>query len=125
MWLMTPNGFYSTVITDDGKAMVRGRWKEDLEAFVRLSGTDSPVLETLHADYPFRVIVDSQTWAEFVRSEAAAIDYRNFKSEVTRRQGRDRHDVYMDVWSAIQRGARKRGSSTGRPVSDPGGRLDT
>lgn len=101
MWVMTTKGFYSVVETKDGKAMVRGRARADLEALVAALVSDAPVLETMNADYPFRVIVPKDEWARFLSDEAKAIDYTNFKSEVTKRQGRVRHDVYMRIWSAL------------------------
>lgn len=101
MWVMTTRGFYSTVATDDGRAMVRGRARADLEHFLEATGAEAELIETMHADYPFRVIVDHDVWAGFLRAEGAAIDYRNFKAEVTRRQGGRRHDVYLKVWQAL------------------------
>lgn len=101
MWVMTTKGFYSVVETKDGMAMVRTRDRADLEALVDATGTAAPILETSHADYPFRVIVTKEEWARFVYDEARAIDYSNFKAAVTKRQGGLRHDVYMRVWSAL------------------------
>lgn len=102
MWVMTTTGFYSTVLTDDGRAMVRGRDRGDLERFVSATGGEVSILQTPHADYPFRAIVEPGVWAEFLRRQAEAIDYRNFKDAVTRRQGSDRHDVYLRVWQALR-----------------------
>ncbi|MFM7719163.1 MAG: hypothetical protein ACKO8G_06730 [Actinomycetota bacterium] len=119
MWVMTTTGFYSTVLTDDGRAMVRGRDRGDLERFVSATGGEAALKETPHADYPYRVIVEPEVWAEFLRRQAEAIDYRNFKDAVTRRQGRDRHDVYLRVWTAL-RGI----ESPRRRMSDPGARVE-
>lgn len=101
MWVMTTKGFYSVVETKDGKAMVRGRDKADLEALVEALKSSAPVLETKHADYPFRVILPKSEWARFLSNEANGLNYSNFKSEVTKKQGNLRHDVYMRVWSAL------------------------
>lgn len=113
---MTTHGFYSTVLSREGRAMVRARVREDLEAFLASTGSDADIIETAGSDYPFRVIVDRDVWAGFLRSEAEGIDYANFKDAVTARQGRRRHDVYLAVWSAL-RSLQVRG----RPVSHPDG----
>jgi hypothetical protein len=102
MWVMTTHGFYSTVRSREGMAMVRGRDRGDLERFLEVTGSDAEILETVGTDYPCRVVVPRETWAAFLRSEAEAIDYRNFKDAVTAAQGRGRHDVYMQVWSALK-----------------------
>lgn len=115
---MTTRGFYSTVLSREGLAMVRARAREDLEAFLAATGSDADILATEGSDYPFRVIVGKDVWAGFLRSEAEGIDYRNFKDAVTARQGRRRHDVYLKVWSALLALQER-----ARPMSDPGGRV--
>ena len=103
MWVVTTTGFYSAVATPDGRMMVRCRVREDAEALSEFLDDSPPVLETMHADYPFRVICRPQQWAEFLEWEASRIDYSNFKDEVTRVQGQDRHNIYTGVWGALRR----------------------
>lgn len=103
MWIITTTGFYSCVATPDGDAMVRGRVYDDLAVLAERLPSRPEVLETLHADYPFRVIVPMDEWAEFVADEARAIDYPNFKNAVDVRQGVTRHSIYAGVWVVLRR----------------------
>ena len=103
MWVLTTTGFYSCVATPAGEAMVRGRVPDDLSALAARLPTRPEVLETLHADYPYRVIVPMADWAEFLREEGAAVDYPNFKAAVDERQGVARHAIYSSAWAVFRR----------------------
>lgn len=121
MWVMTTKGFYSAVLDDGrdgdeskGMIVVRARVREDLAP---LEANSLRGVEAIGGDYEFRVRVPRAVWEEFLASEAAAIDYPNFKSAVTKAQGWYRHDVYMSVWSVLWRGLRskvKEPKQTGR-----------
>jgi len=122
MWVATTSGFYS-VVEDDGRydpmkkgmLAVRARVKDDLQPLVDRYGVE--IMETRYADYEYRVWLYKTQWAGFLQHEAHAIDYPNFKSAVTKAQGWERHDVYMDVWSALLRGLKYR--SRRRKQRDP------
>lgn len=103
MWLMTTDGFFSAVQDRDepGSVLVRARVRGDLEQLAET--LDTTVLETPDADYPFRVRVSKADWGGYVASCAEGIDYDNFKNAVGARQGHDRADVYLDIWSALRR----------------------
>ena len=110
MWVFTKVGFFSIVRADPGPdgeelVMVRARVLTDLErlsAFASELGTD---LGSIHAwpgrDYPYRLIVGRDTWAELLHDLAAAIDYPNFKAEVSRGDGPSRARLYGQVWSVM------------------------
>lgn len=115
MWVFTPFGFLSIVAKhgDDAVLVVRGRAREDVEAFEKRARAHRdtlasarprrfPVVETPEADYRFRVELPrgivSQTIASFVDDE---LTYGNFKGEVARTQGHERERVYHDVWSVL------------------------
>jgi len=103
MWLTTTEGFFSAVEDRDeqGSVLVRARVRGDLEQLADALGVE--VLEMPAADYPFRVRVSKADWAGYVANCAGRIDYDNFKDAVAARQGHDRAEVYMGVWSALRR----------------------
>ena len=47
MWVMTTHGFYSTVLSREGMAMVRGRDRGDLERFLEVTGAGAEIIETV------------------------------------------------------------------------------
>lgn len=115
MWVATVNGFYSVIAFDPvrGKAdldkipsspedtlIVRCRAQEDMEYLAEHFG-DLKWWRDNAADYMFRAFLTRQQWAGFMVAQTAELDYSNFKNEVTARQGKARHDVYMRVWSAL------------------------
>lgn len=111
MWLCTTTGFYSAVAHKNEKDLlvVRSRVLQDSEALaawtnLRRLGEDPEVVEVVayqQSDYPWRVIIRRTEWAAFVAAEATSIDYTNYKNAVTAKQGRERHDIYSRVWSAL------------------------
>lgn len=107
MWLMTTDGFFSTVQDrDDHSAVfVRARVREDAEQLAVAVG--AAMLETPAADYPFRVRVAKAEWARYVAERAHAIDYDNFKNAVASRQGTRRASMYAEIWGAL-RGLQRR-----------------
>lgn len=106
MWLLTPFGFFSIVQKPwdrkDGMLTVRARVRADLEAlregFMPELGE---IAEDAGADYRYRARATQEAVAEAAKRVALAIDYDNFKSEVARRQGRERADLYHRVWEAL------------------------
>ncbi len=102
MWLLTPRGFYSVVANRDDPetVLVRARAREDLEALQDVVEGIS-VTETLHRDYRWRSVVTRTACSVGLVLMAAEIDYGNFKAEVERRQGRERADLYHDVWETL------------------------
>jgi hypothetical protein len=102
MWVMTDRGFYSAVQskTNPDQIVVRGRVRSDLVALVKLVDRKVPIGGKA-TDYPHRVVLSRDEWNGALAQMSEAIDYTNFKDSVTARQGHERHDVYMRVWSAL------------------------
>ena len=100
MWLMTTMGMFSAVCprTEKGhggkvetdKIMVRARVRGHIEALrERFSDLgDAELIETRHADYRYRIIVDKAAWTEAVGQMIAEQDYTNFKNAADSLQGR-------------------------------------
>jgi hypothetical protein len=84
MWLFTTTGFISAVYKDDAM-QIRARDKESLEAISKF--LHCPIIHTPLADYPYRISTDSGGFAEWVSSQVFAIDYKDFKSEVSNVRG--------------------------------------
>jgi hypothetical protein len=101
MWLFTPEGFFSVVTADEfgHPLMVRARSGDDLD---RLRTTHFPELgENVRIpgrDYPVRAFTDHDDLATCMVRLARSIDYGNFKSTVSARQGYKRAHIYGDVW---------------------------
>jgi hypothetical protein len=102
MWLFTTNGFLSVVrdADDPDRLVVRGRVREDLEAFCEDTGAPAPV-ETPGRDYRWRTWVSPATFATHLADQAGRIDYPNFKDAVASRQGHERAHRYHDVWQVM------------------------
>lgn len=105
MWIFTPRGFYSVVQKPQDRKKrtltVRTRNRADIDALVHDYFPKAKPYRVPGSDYEWRVRVPKRAWARAVQQMALDIDYSNFKDEVTRRQGWDRHDVYLRVWSAL------------------------
>jgi len=105
MWLFTPNFFVSVVQKPQDKRRdtltLRTRNRADIDALIAAHFPDAKPYRVAHSDYEWRIRVPKQAFAEAVSQMALDIDYANYKDEVTRRQGRERHDVYLRVWSAL------------------------
>ncbi len=106
MWLITPIGFFSIVEkpqdTAADKLTVRARVRADLE---RLREQYLPSLTEIEewgaTDYRFRAHALRAEIAEAAAQMIKALHYNNFKTEVSKRQGSKRAQLYHDVWSAL------------------------
>lgn len=102
MWVITPSGFYSTVAHAELPefVIVRARARADIEAFATfargLTGESGRIVYGT-TDYPYRVIVQRNTWGAFLARETSALDYGNFKELIGSRDTFREH-VYERVW---------------------------
>jgi len=97
MWIFLSDSFLSIVDKGDptGKTLlVRSRHAGDIErAF-----PDAKVLVGGGTDYRYRARIDRVEVANAIADAIRSIDYGNFKSTVI---DPERHDAYMDCWSAM------------------------
>ena len=111
MWMITTTGFYSVVDAGRGNVQIRARDRNDLERLrlrCRQQLAEAVIVDTPHADYPYRMIVQLATWTVVAaRLAADAGDYTNFKNAVALADPR-RATIYSLVWRAL-RGITKRG----------------
>jgi hypothetical protein len=99
MWIFTQDGYVSAVQKQrsDTTLEVRARDRQSLQILV---DQGYPVVTRAHSDYPFRVIVPREVFADFVRAAAMAIDYSNFKDRITKTRGHVWHDALLKVWQS-------------------------
>lgn len=102
MWLFTTQGFYSVVRhrDDPTKLIVRCRAEEDLDA-LREQIPNLEVFTDQQADYRWRAVVSEAEWVGALAQIAISIDYDNFKSKVSERQGHERSRIYSHVWGEL------------------------
>jgi len=122
MWVFTPRGFFSATLIEPNNpsytelplppeaatvphVMVRARVYGDLNElsslYRREYGAEPPIYALKGHDYPYRAIMPRSHWAQMMVLLVERIDYSNFKNAVTRRQGNERHDLYMKIWSVM------------------------
>lgn len=107
MWVFTQVGFFSATLFDemcptDTRIQVRARVRADLEALVaRYCAEPVEILQWPGRDYPYRIIITRQQWAEIVSQVVLEIDYGNFKDRVKAVQGGLRSAYYGDVWGVL------------------------
>ena len=96
MWIFLNNAFLS--IVDKGgegdTLLVRARHAGDIERVF----SEAKVEAGCGTDYRYRARIDRERVATAIADSIRGINYNNFKSTV---DDSDRHDAYMDVWSAM------------------------
>lgn len=104
MWIFLTDAFLSVVAHHDrpDHLLVRARVRSDIERVFPYA----EVFEDDTADYRYRAIIERTVVARRIAEEAGRIRSTNFKAAVTEP---DRHDAYLEVWSAMARWGRKRG----------------
>ena len=98
MWLFTDTGFVSAV-SDGSDLMVRSRDRESLEPLAAVAKVE--IKKTPKNDYPYRVFVKHEVFAEWVAMMVRNIQYGNFKSEVAVTRGYEFTHPLMKVWSVM------------------------
>ena len=98
MWLFTDTGFVSAV-SDGSDLMVRSRDRESLEPLAAVAKVE--IKKTPKNDYPYRVYVKHEVFAEWVAMMVRNIQYGNFKSEVAVTRGYEFTHPLMKVWSVM------------------------
>ncbi len=103
MWLLTQVGFFSVVQCRDDAArvMIRARVKTDLRALMKATRVRAPIVETLQADYPYRIIVRRSDLQLITHALCGALDYTNFKDRIGA-SDRERERLYHEVWALLR-----------------------
>ena len=98
MWLFTDTGFVSAV-SNGSDLMVHSRDGESLEPLAEVAQVE--IKKTPLNDYPYRVVISHEVFAEWVALQARNISYKNFKSEVVATRGYEFAHPLMKVWSVM------------------------
>jgi hypothetical protein len=118
MWVFATTGFYSAVCprAEEGRGseietdhmMVRARVRSHLTAlqarFPALG--EAELIETPHADYRYRIIVDKEAWVDAVAVMISDQEYTNFKSAAAEARSADGEGyvhALHEVWSVMHR----------------------
>jgi hypothetical protein len=98
MWICFSDAFVSIVQDRDNpnRLMVRARARKHLAALF----PTATVIETLAADYRWRVIVSRDQVTKLLADRIADLTYTNFKHTVSDRR---LHDLYLNWWSDHRR----------------------
>lgn len=101
MWLMTETGFVSAVTHWEIPEIivVRARDYESLLPVAEYAG--EVIKHTPDNDYPIRVEVKREVFAEYVAGQIASMTYSNYKDRVYTTRGRDFAHTLGDVWSTM------------------------
>jgi hypothetical protein len=118
VWIFTKHGFFSAVCARQGDgthgepvdtdrimvwARIRGHFEALKKRFPELLG-ESEIRESSGTEYAHRLFVQKAAWSQILAGLAEETDYDNFKSEVSRHQGRPganyEHSLH-EVWSVM------------------------
>ena len=106
MWLVTENGFFNIVQSDDdadkGLLTIKGRRIEDLEKIKMLLGQHvaSEIQTSYKNDYHFRIKADAAAVGDLVGHMVKSINYNKTKPRLHRRHP-DRAGIYLSVWEEL------------------------
>lgn len=105
MWLFTKYGMFSVVLKPNGEFQVRSRAKRHLMLLKARFGLGKKhhVIETLHADYGFRIVVSQAQFASIASALISEIDYDNFKNECHDMSDPAYDRALMATWGVMHR----------------------
>lgn len=101
MWVFTETGFVSAVRKNSRPDVitVRARDHKSLESLAELAQVE--IAKSPNGDYPYRLFVVPEVFAEWVSLVAMNVDYDNFKSHVAQTRGYDYAHELSRVWSVM------------------------
>jgi len=103
MWLMTETGFVSAVTHWDNPEIIVVRAR-DYESLLDVADFAEKVIQhTPDNDYPIRVEVPRQVFAEYVTGQIMSMTYSNYKDRMYSTRGRDFTHALSDVWSTMHK----------------------
>jgi len=102
MWIFTKAGFFSIVNkTGDDFLTVRSRNRADMNRLKKYFPDMPEISEGTGTDYPFRVTVDHDKWAEIMARMSLDIRYNNFKDMIRGVFGAFRAKLYARIWEVM------------------------
>lgn len=103
MWIMTTIGFFSVVQKSGEEGLtIRSRVENDLKLLKQKYLPEAgEIIKGAGTDYPYRIRVSHNDWAQALSKIAMDIHYSNFKSAVYGEQGSARASTYGKVWGVL------------------------
>jgi hypothetical protein len=98
MWLFTDTGFIS-VVGKGGSLTARARDQKSLAPLANFAG--ATIRKSPTSDYPYRLSLSRDAFADWAAMVARNVRYENFKSEVAITRGADYSQVLTSVWSVM------------------------
>lgn len=82
MWILTPEGFFSTTESslDPDAIQVRARDKQHLTYLMERVNDEVEILDNPERDYQYRVIIHRDKFQEWMTKIVNTLDYSNFKN---------------------------------------------
>ena len=101
MWIFSETGFVSAVRKNDRPDVitVRSRDQKSLESLAELAQVK--IAKSPNGDYPYRLFVASEVFAEWVSLVAMNVDYDNFKNHIANTRGYEYAHELSRVWSVM------------------------
>ena len=101
MWIFTESGFVSAVRKADNPDVltVRSRDRQSLEQLATDAGVQ--IAQSPDADYPYRVFVEQEVFAQWAFEQSMAVSYNNFKTRVAKSRGYEFASSLGGVWLAM------------------------
>ena len=101
MWLMSETGFVSAVTHWDNPEIIVVRAR-DYESLLPVADYAEQVIQhTPDNDYPIRVEVKREVFAEYVAGQIASMTYSNYKDRMYSTRGSDFTHALSSVWSTM------------------------
>jgi hypothetical protein len=127
MWMLTTAGFYSAVQDpkDPDYLKIRSRDRDSLQALVDgvafINGGETVEIEEGGGtDYPYRVRVSKDAYADWVAFEVRNfITYGNFKNELKASRGRLWAEAATSIWVTMLEKTTDAGGEALSPMTNP------
>lgn len=101
MWLMTETGFVSAVTHWDNPKTIVVRAR-DYESLLPVADYAEQVIQhTPNNDYPIRVEVPREVFAEYVAGQITSMTYSNYKDRMYGARGAHFTHALSDVWEVM------------------------
>lgn len=101
MWIFTPNGFLSAVVRPENpqELSIRSRDRKSLQPLAAAAQVE--IIKTPNGDYPMRIFVAHEFFANWLANEVRSISYGNFKSAAHQSRPDSFSDALHDVWATM------------------------
>lgn len=101
MWLFTETGFISAVTHWDNPEVIVVR-SRDYDSLLPIADYAEEVIKhTPENDYPVRVEVHREVFAQWVAEQATNMTYTNYKDRMYQTRGKKFTGALTDVWSIM------------------------